>query len=1250
MSEASPQAVEKLSPAVVATLAMRAAIRAQPTFRPSEKLSHKDARELIEALHVCTWCGSALFFPSVISAEWLHAAIDKAMTIAQKAKGDRPELLAVRLTVAAVSSLPYDHQFYRDSQSGESVISAASKMEPPAFGKAAAEQARVDLQLLDKAGDVNVFRKLPLWERRFTDLDWETTLRDWRNVLHYYDLAVLAKLHSDMLDHVMAGNFDWEIPIGWIKRWAHDESRAPLKEALKRGAAKPTSQQKPTEAIPFDLGRYEFSWGAKKILDDAGSRIARIPNMALSTSAVLMEMAEKGQPHDDPQWSADFLRQALAAYPMKYEEAMSVYRRSRAEGKGGSPPLKRSRGSPSSLMPGLAWSLERAKELAVQTTGAATIGGRHLLAALVVDPPEPYTLGAKRQLEAMGVDVPLFRHRMYEWVRGYGDDDAAWHTALIGTATASRRRPEFDADSTSGPDLLDIQQDVMALATLIAAREASPPLSIGLFGDWGSGKTFFMKQLRHAVAQLSKEARETQVMQRDQPFYKRIVQIEFNAWHYAEGNLWASMVEHILSNLRIVDDQPSTVTETLQQHLIEQLQFTEKALGDAKVKTKEAEKRVTKAEEDVKKAEEKHETKKQALEQLSKKTAARDFRLSGAYDVIAETLKPLGYEPLTNAVADLQSSLSQARNVVERGNAVFTPLLHAADRKNRWRSLLVILLGAPLAALVIGWLLSKLGHERISQISAMATGAAGLLGFGATWLRKQAAWMSQWTEKVEVAQRTYDQALASALADTAAETARTEQELALARQDYTLAQQRAEQARRENDAAQANLAEATTSELLGRFIQDRAASTDYRKHLGVLAIVRQDFQRLSELIEEDNWRLAPDGPNDHRFTGRLKKIASLEDEALDAAKRINRIVLYIDDLDRCPPAKVVDVLQAVHLLLAFPLFVVVVGVDARWISRSLETRYRELLHVDGATSAIDITQMFGVARSEDYLEKIFQIPLWLRSMNATTARRMAQGLLRNSLNAPPVRKSLEGHAATETKASVPSPQRGMVPEQQTSGGGQQAGPPDAHMTREREERHPSPDQSKTTTVSPAKPLSPNLESLQVRDFEVEAIDALSPLLGRSPRALKRFVNLYRLIKAGLTPTEHNAFVRQHEHMLGDYEAVLFLLAVDTGLPRISRAMFDAIHAISRDYGDKHDNTYVDRLVKTLDEDEAASSADWATLKTWVNSQEKIERFNQGIPQLAFWVPRVSRFSFQAAHLELGREAPVRKRENRKAPA
>src|SRR5262249_16171907 len=82
----------------------------------------------------------------------------------------------------------------------------------------------------------------------------------------------------------------------------------------------------------------------------------------------------------------------------------------------------------------------------------------------------------------------------------------------------------------------------------------------------------------------------------------------------------------------------------------------------------------------------------------------------------------------------------------------------------------------------------------------------------------------------------------------------------------------------------------------------------------------------------------------------------------DSQKRsFERIILYIDDLDRCPPDKVVEVLQAVHLLLAFPLFVVVMAVDVRWVSQSLEAYYEKLLLGDRAKDAAD------VATPRDYL-------------------------------------------------------------------------------------------------------------------------------------------------------------------------------------------------------------------------------------------------------------------------------------------
>ena len=74
---------------------------------------------------------------------------------------------------------------------------------------------------------------------------------------------------------------------------------------------------------------------------------------------------------------------------------------------------------------------------------------------------------------------------------------------------------------------------------------------------------------------------------------------------------------------------------------------------------------------------------------------------------------------------------------------------------------------------------------------------------------------------------------------------------------------------------------------------------------------------------------------------------------------LERIVLYIDDLDRCPPRRVVEVLEAVHLMLALELFVVVVAVDARWLIRSLEYHYRELFSTGDDPVSTDARRFAG---------------------------------------------------------------------------------------------------------------------------------------------------------------------------------------------------------------------------------------------------------------------------------------------------
>ena len=88
-----------------------------------------------------------------------------------------------------------------------------------------------------------------------------------------------------------------------------------------------------------------------------------------------------------------------------------------------------------------------------------------------------------------------------------------------------------------------IDREAKAFAALAASKSLTPPLSVGVFGRWGAGKSFFMARMQQFVKELSKPGGKGQW------FHSHIVQIRFNAWHYMETNLWASLVEKIFTEL-----------------------------------------------------------------------------------------------------------------------------------------------------------------------------------------------------------------------------------------------------------------------------------------------------------------------------------------------------------------------------------------------------------------------------------------------------------------------------------------------------------------------------------------------------------------------------------------------------------------------------------------------------------------------------------------------------------------------------
>ena len=101
----------------------------------------------------------------------------------------------------------------------------------------------------------------------------------------------------------------------------------------------------------------------------------------------------------------------------------------------------------------------------------------------------------------------------------------------------------------------------------------------------------------------------------------------------------------------------------------------------------------------------------------------------------------------------------------------------------------------------------------------------------------------------------------------------------------------------------------------------------------------------------------------------------------------NRLVVFVDDLDRCLPEKAIEVLEAIKLFLDAENCVFVLGLDQEVIARGIEMKYKEL----GEKQDGDESRRFTI-EGVRYLEKIVQLPFQIPPVEQTDMGEFVEGL------------------------------------------------------------------------------------------------------------------------------------------------------------------------------------------------------------------------------------------------------------------
>jgi nucleotide-binding universal stress UspA family protein len=934
----------------------------------------------------------------------------------------------------------------------------------------------------------------------------------------------------------------------------------------------------------------KFSAAANQVLAHAWSLAERSNRGRITSSCLLFSMADIGT-----SLTPQFIRAALNENGF-YEPEFELFLKD--GGPSDSKPI---------LLPGIPWSMTEnaattlgyARVIAASVSGSLEVHTRHLLAALITREAGG---SVHDRLKRLGVEPGKLCAGFRRWLSlVVPQDNAPQWDAVLGISQPSQSTPAPDAspvvqqtdfpsfkrmyskyltdsvafgkrDGEPLDDSLGVRTYASHLAQLIAAKDTPMPLAIGLFGAWGAGKSHFMDLLEAEINTVTANPGQT--------FHKKIVHIRFNAWHYLDTNLWANLVSEIFDRLfgelQSTGDEEKQKLENLKNRLAEQSALA----AEAKAALTKAENVRRDAERELRRA-----MRKRIKEENKVSTLLNDLtNLPIGIEVqkqLREVAQGLGLPKVETSFKELEARAEELQSLAGRTRAL---ALAVFTGRGWWKR--TILLAVALATPVLISLLAIKGPEWVQVLLAGATRTVAqivtVISAVSAWLASQLKTGNALVGKLESA---YDEVTkVRTQREAKDDAAQAQVALALKQQEEEAARHKLAEAKEKLNTIRVELADMAPGRQLIRFLRQRASAEDYRRHLGLVSLVRKDFQELSNLL-----------------TGAQADPDNLPE--------INRIVLYIDDLDRCRADRVIEVLEAVQLLLAFPLFGVVVAVDPRWLRQSLLENYPRLLGAAEEERVNSRTSLGRAATPQDYLEKIFQVPFNLQPMDKPQFESLVNRFF-----------SVDGSGSKDSEAPVKeseAPIKALPP--QVPFAAALRAVPEKTLTGA-----PLPPITLEVPVKEVIPPPPRVdpERLVLTKDEIDDVQRFH-MFFQTPRSVKRLANTYSLIRVGVDEKEWPNYLGFNNSSRG-YRVPLLLLAVASAFPSLARPWLLWLRA-TRPAQWQIEDADLDALVKN--HSDTTERVDWEKLQHCLGTDE-LKGWPPPDPEaLNTWVPKVARYSF-----------------------